>query len=260
LDRNQGTGFDGWRPSGGRKAFVKQRVVDDQILLGFGDGRVPDVPPKAADALVLPVYDRRALRIKRTIDVVVGAVALVLSFPVWMLIAALIKATSRGPVFFLQERVGRAGVPFTVIKFRTMRDGTHAEVLACEEQHAHYAANDFKLLPDDPRITKFGKILRKTSLDELPQLINVLRGQMSLVGIRPLLSDELARRDDFDQDCYKLMRPGMTGLWQVEGRSTIGSTDRVVLDRRYLETWSLIKDLKLLLATPLAILHLHHAH
>ncbi len=172
----------------------------------------------------------------------------------------MVKATSRGPVLFNQQRVGRNGELFTVYKFRSMRDGTHHEVLGDAVARQAYHDNDFKLPPDDPRITTIGRLLRKTSLDELPQLVNVLMGDMSIVGIRPLLADELALRPEYDQQLYRTMRPGMTGLWQVEGRSTVQKTDRLHLDRRYVEEWSVWGDVKIAVRTPLALLRIHHAH
>ena len=177
-----------------------------------------------------------------------------------LLIAVVVRFASSGPVLFRQQRVGRNGELFSVLKFRSMRDGTHAEVVNCEIAKQAYRDNDFKLPPDDPRITLIGKILRKTSLDELPQLFNVIRGDMSIVGVRPLLAEEIALRPVRDRQLYGLMRPGMTGLWQVEGRSTVGKTERVALDRRYLEEWSLWTDVKIALRTPFALLRIHHAH
>jgi lipopolysaccharide/colanic/teichoic acid biosynthesis glycosyltransferase len=189
------------------------------------------------------------------------AVAAVMVFAIpALLIAIAVRVTSSGPIFFRHQRVGRNGQLFSVMKFRSMRDGTHAEVISCDVAKQAYRDNDFKLPPNDPRITSIGKILRKTSLDELPQLLNVIRGDMSIVGVRPLLAEEVALRPSYDQRLYELMRPGMTGLWQVEGRSTVGKTDRLALDRRYLEDWSLWADVKIALRTPYALLRIHHAH
>lgn len=215
-----------------------------------------------AEALGRPEFAavRRGSARKRALDLVGASLTLPFALPAALLIAALIKCTSRGPVLFAHERVGQDGRTFVLIKFRSMRDGTDREVLRCQSQRHHYASNDFKLPRDDHRITRVGKVLRATSLDELPQLLNVLRGEMSLVGIRPLLSDELAIRPAYDQACYRLMRPGMTGLWQVTGRSTVGDTDRHALDREYVETWSVWNDVKLLIRTPFAVLRFHHAH
>jgi exopolysaccharide production protein ExoY len=197
---------------------------------------------------------------RRALDVMTAAGGLLATLPLFAAFAVLIKLTSKGPVIFRQERVGQDGELFTVLKFRTMRNGTHHEVRNDPDALQQYIANDFKLDPSDPRITSIGRFLRKTSLDELPQLINVLRGEMSIVGIRPLLADELALRSNYDQECYQLLQPGMTGLWQVEGRSQVAHDDRHELDRRYVETWSFWNDLKIILRTPAAVLRTDHAH
>ena len=201
-----------------------------------------------------------SLTVQRILDVAVASVTLVFAFVPWLVIAAAVKITSPGPVLFRQQRVGLDGSLFEVRKFRTMRHGTHDEVLRDEEQRQQYRDNDFKLHPDDPRITSVGRLLRKSSLDELPQLLNVLAGEMSIVGVRPLLEEELALRPEYDQLLYRRRRPGMTGLWQVEGRSTVQKTDRLHLDRYYLEDASLTQDLKIIARTPLAVLRLSHAH
>jgi lipopolysaccharide/colanic/teichoic acid biosynthesis glycosyltransferase len=197
---------------------------------------------------------------QRIVDVTVAGVTLVLALVPAFAIAVLIKATSRGPVLFKQVRVGLDGSLFELYKFRTMSEGTHEEVLNDVALRNKYQENDFKLPPDDPRITSVGRLLRKSSLDELPQLLNVLMGQMSIVGVRPLLEEELALRPAYDQALYRRMKPGMTGLWQVEGRSTVQKTDRLHLDRRYLEDWSLRGDLAIIARTPFAVLRLSNAH
>lgn len=191
---------------------------------------------------------------KRAIDVVLGTVLLAGSAPFWPLIALLIAVTSEGPVLFRQARVGHRGVPFDIIKFRTMRVGTHDEIMRSDVEFTTYAANGFKLRDDDPRITRVGRFLRRTSLDELPQLINVVRGEMSLVGIRPLIEVELAARSRRDRLAYQAFRPGITGLWQVRGRSSFIGEEREVLDRRYVDDWSIGLDLRLLALTPFAAL------
>ena len=203
---------------------------------------------------------RGQLALQRIFDVSTATVGLVLFVLPALFIAMSVKTTSSGPVLFKQQRVGRNGELFTVVKFRTMRDGTHREVLDNEAERQAYRNNDFKLRPDDPRITGIGRVLRKTSLDELPQLFNVLAGDMSIVGIRPLLNEELALRPAYDQQLYRSMRPGLTGLWQVEGRSTVQKGDRLHLDRRHVETWSVWGDVKLAARTPLALLRTGHAH
>lgn len=203
---------------------------------------------------------RRELVAQRLFDLVTALVGVVVFLVPALLIAVVVKCTNSGPVLFTQRRVGRGGREFTVYKFRTMRQGTHQEILADERARQAYRDNDFKLPPDDPRITGIGRLLRKTSLDELPQLINVIQGKMSIVGVRPLLAEEVAIRPAYDQALYRCMRPGMTGLWQVEGRSTVRSTDRLQLDRTYLENWSVWGDIKIAIRTPFALLRIGHAH
>lgn len=200
------------------------------------------------------------LALQRGFDITLATVACVVFAIPALLIAVAVKATSRGPVLFKQQRVGRGGELFAVYKFRTMRDGTHVEVVSDEDARSKYHENDFKLPPDDPRITLIGKVLRKTSLDELPQLVNVIRNEMSIVGVRPVEPEQLASWPPDHQELYKTMRPGMTGLWQVEGRSTVQKTDRLHLDRRYIEEWSVWGDVKIAARTPFALLRIHHAH
>ncbi len=197
---------------------------------------------------------------KREIDVFVGFLTLVVLSPLIVVAAVAVKVTSAGPVLYRQQRVGRGGKRFEVVKFRTMRVGTHEEVLADPTSRAAYESNGWKLERDDPRITRVGRWLRKSSLDELPQLLNVLVGDMSLVGVRPLLAEELERRPAYDQQLYSSMRPGMTGLWQVEGRSALDDVDRLELDRSYVERWSLLGDVVLLARTPVAVLQVSQAH
>jgi lipopolysaccharide/colanic/teichoic acid biosynthesis glycosyltransferase len=204
----------------------------------------------------LPARWSHSLRTKRAIDVVgawVGLAALALPSAV---IAALIKTTSPGPVLYRQKRVGMHGLEFELIKFRTMLVGTHDEVLRHREQQLEYAENDFKLPADDPRITRVGRVLRKLSIDEIPQFVNVLRGEMSLVGIRPVERAQLEMRPVADQLDYTSMRPGLTGSWQIEGRSSIHPRARLALDRAYVASWSNWLDLRILLRTPLAVLHI----
>jgi exopolysaccharide biosynthesis polyprenyl glycosylphosphotransferase len=183
-----------------------------------------------------------------------GALALVVvTSPLLLAIAALVKFTSPGPVLFRQQRSGVNGAPFEILKFRTM--STNAEQL----QHELAAMNEmsgpvFKVT-NDPRITRFGKWLRKYSLDELPQLFNVLRGEMSLVGPRPLPVDEVRRFSDLAHRRRLSVKPGLTCLWQVKGRNQISDfKEWVRLDLEYIDTWSIWLDLKILLLTPTAVL------
>ncbi|WP_221031841.1 sugar transferase [Actomonas aquatica] len=189
-----------------------------------------------------------ALAIKQAFDyLAAGALLLVLS-PLFLLLAVLIKLTSRGPVLFRQQRGGRNGRPFTMLKFRTMRVGAEAEQAALAEQN-ELKGPAFKL-SSDPRITAFGRFLRRHSLDELPQLWNVIRGEMSLVGPRPLPLSEVAAIAEGHDRRRLSVKPGLTGLWQVSGRSDLADfADWVRLDLAYIDQWSLWLDLRILLAT-----------
>lgn len=202
--------------------------------------------------------------IKRAIDVTLSSVFLALLLPVFGVIALLIKLTSKGPVLFRQTRIGQHGKPFTFLKFRSMYvnndPSIHKEyvsrLIAGEPDVGHNEGNKAKLykIKNDPRITTFGKFLRKTSLDELPQFLNVLRGEMSVIGPRPPVPYEFERYDIWHRRRVLEIKPGITGLWQVSGRSRTSFDDMVRLDLQYARTWSLWLDLKILLQTPAAVL------
>jgi len=195
-----------------------------------------------------------AALLKRAMDIVVSSIALVLLCPLFLLIALLIKLDSRGPAFFRQPRVGVGGRKFAMIKFRTMvRDADEQKDLVAHLNM--HAANDSRMfkIADDPRVTRVGHLLRRFSVDELPQLLNVWRGQMSLVGPRPLIPSEDVYVEDWGRDRLQL-KPGMTGLWQVLGRSEIPFEEMVRLDYLYVTNWSLWYDLRLLCGTVPAML------
>lgn len=205
-------------------------------------------------------WSRIELAASRVLDLVIASLLLVVALPLMFAIALLVRSTSSGPVLYTHQRVGAGGVPFQMRKFRTMVVGTDREIQANPEQWAAFAANAFKLTADDPRITRVGRFLRKTSLDELPQLLDVIAGSMSLVGIRPVEPAQLATRSPDYQAMYRLRRPGITGLWQVEGRSSVDDAGRLRLDSEYMANWSVGLDLRLLMRTPFAVFHLHLAH
>lgn len=184
--------------------------------------------------------------IKRLIDIICSFVGILVLSPLFIIIAIIIKFTSKGPVFFSQKRVGRNGKEFDMYKFRSM-------VVNAEELKEKLAAQNemsgpmFKM-KDDPRVTKVGKFIRKTSIDELPQLWNILKGDMSLVGPRPSLPKEVAQFDDW---MYKRLevKPGLTCYWQVSGRNNIDFEDWMKLDIRYVEERNLWIDIKLIFKT-----------
>jgi exopolysaccharide biosynthesis polyprenyl glycosylphosphotransferase len=189
---------------------------------------------------------RSSQLVKRGVDLVGALVLLLIGAPALVAIAAAIKLDSRGPVFFRQTRVGREGRTLRMVKFRTMHDGADRQKESLARQNE--AADGFFKITDDPRVTRVGRFLRRTYLDELPQLWNVLRGEMSLVGPRPLVVEEDALIEGWSRRRLNLT-PGMTGHWQVLGSSRIPLRDMVKIDYLYVANWSLWLDFKLLLRT-----------
>jgi len=203
---------------------------------------------------------------KRVLDILGSSALLIALAPVFAVVSALVKVTSKGPVMFPQERVGAGGQPFTMMKFRTMHVNADPKI------HQQYVENFiqssdasgssekvFKIV-DDPRVTSIGHFLRRSSLDELPQFWNVLKGEMSLVGPRPPLPYEVARYKSWHRRRVLEAKPGITGLWQVTGRSRTTFDDMVRLDLRYAKRYSVWTDLKILMATPKAVITGKGAH
>lgn len=192
---------------------------------------------------------------KRVLDLVVASSALLLSLPIILFLVLLIRLTSGGPALFGHRRIGFNGKSFTCYKFRTMVEDS-AEALERHLRDNPEAAREWEAtqkLRQDPRLIPFGRALRKSSLDELPQLINVLRGDMSCVGPRPVVAEELERYGLKASD-YLKARPGLTGLWQVSGRSKIGYGDRVALDSSYVCNWSFWQDIVILMRTAVVLM------
>ena len=199
--------------------------------------------------------------IKRTSDIVISLFALVVFAPIWLLVSLLIKLDSNGPIFYVQERVGMDGRIFLVYKFRTMKIGSDDEIhkeyqrkfiAGRAEANMGDAQRPTYKLQNDPRITRVGKILRRLSLDEVPQLINVLRGDMSIVGPRPPIAYEVEAYEIWHRKRLD-MKPGLTGLWQVSGRNRLPFEEMVKLDLFYIENWSLLLDLRIILRTVMVI-------
>jgi exopolysaccharide biosynthesis polyprenyl glycosylphosphotransferase len=188
---------------------------------------------------------------KRTFDVVVGAAIVVVGLPLWALIALAVKLSSRGPVFYSDPRVGLGEQEFRMLKFRTMVADADRQKEALER--ANEAGGALFKIRNDPRVTRVGRVLRRLSLDEIPNVINVLRGEMSLVGPRPLPVRDYLRLEGWHRSRYNVL-PGVTGLWQVAGRSDLSFDDLVRLDFYYLENWSVWMDLTILVKTPFAVL------
>jgi lipopolysaccharide/colanic/teichoic acid biosynthesis glycosyltransferase len=188
--------------------------------------------------------------LKRAADVTGAIVLLTTLTPLLLVVALLIKLSSRGPVIFTQMRPGKDLIPFPMFKFRTMKASDDFE----QEEERRMKNGEFFKDADDPRITTLGRFLRRTSIDELPQLVNVLRGEMSLVGPRPILNCEVGAFERALQRYRFSIKPGLTGLWQVSGRSDTSSLQRLTYDVEYVRNWSLLLDLKLLLRTIPAVL------
>jgi exopolysaccharide biosynthesis polyprenyl glycosylphosphotransferase len=193
-----------------------------------------------------PKFEGSRYAIKQTFDIVVAAIITVLVLPILLATAIAVKATDKGPAFFFQERHGKNGKPFKMIKFRSMRVGAEKlhEELKKQKQKELTNSNMFKD-PNDPRITKIGKFIRRYSIDELPQLFNVLKGDMSLVGPRPPLPSEVA---EYESHVHRrlLVKPGITGIWQVSGRASLSWEETVRLDLDYVENWAFTRDLVIL--------------
>lgn len=231
------------------------------------DHEKPGRPTNAALYPDLVSHDkgkRIVLVVKRTVDIVGSSIMLILLAPLFLVIALMIKLTSRGPVFYRQQRVGRYGQTFTFLKFRSMYVNNDSNVhkdfvtrliasKAGETAPKEPGESVYKLT-NDKRITRVGKILRRTSLDELPQFLNVLKGEMSLVGPRPPIPYELAAYQTWHRHRLLAVKPGITGLWQVMGRSSVRFDEMVRLDLRYASTWTPWLDLKILLRTPGAVI------
>ncbi|MGH2595253.1 MAG: sugar transferase [Actinomycetota bacterium] len=191
------------------------------------------------------------LAVKRALDIVMSVLAIVVLTPLLLAVALLVMVTSPGPVFYVHQRVGRGGEPFRMVKFRSMYRNAHDLREAHVGQNMHQGPI-FKIR-DDPRITPVGRAIRKLSIDELPQFFNVLMGHMSLVGPRPALPEEFLDYTERERERL-LVKPGVTCIWQVSGRSDIDFHTWIDMDLEYIETWSLLLDLKLLLRTVPAVL------
>jgi lipopolysaccharide/colanic/teichoic acid biosynthesis glycosyltransferase len=195
--------------------------------------------------------------VKRAFDLSVSAAVVLAGLPLWLAIAAAIKLDSRGPVLYRDRRIGLNEREFAMLKFRTMREG--ADRLQEQLEGRNEADGPLFKIREDPRVTRVGAFLRRFSLDEIPQVLNVLRGQMSLVGPRPLPVRDFERLEDWHRKRY-LVLPGMTGLWQIAGRSELSFDDLVRLDFYYLENWSLRLDVTVLMKTIPAVLRARGAY
>ncbi len=241
--------------------LVFHRFPDDWDLTN------PDLPGDPALYLDIMLAEKRngaSLAVKRLIDILASSAILIACSPLFLLIALAIKFTSKGPVFFRQKRIGQYGRQFTFLKFRSMlvnnNDQVHKKfvkelISGSMGRHTTEAGSDVPYkIKDDKRITRVGRILRRTSLDELPQLFNVLKGEMSLVGPRPAIPYEVELYQTWHRRRVLAAKPGITGIWQVAGRSRVKFDEMVRMDLRYAMAWSPWLDLKILLRTPLAVI------
>lgn len=217
---------------------------------GVLDGSAAAWPSELApdrEAVARRVRVQTARMTKRVIDVVGSLALLLVLLPIFLAAIVLVKATSPGPAFYGQVRVGREGRTFRILKFRSMAVGADAQLMGMMDAQGRGDAPLFKV-DDDPRITRVGAFIRRYSIDELPQLLNVLRGTMSLVGPRPQRPAEVAMYSPAERERLSV-GPGITGLWQVNGRSRLPWDEAVRLDVHYCRNWTLLMDLKILLRT-----------
>lgn len=257
-------------------AVVRDRLDTDQFsrvkfsFHVFPEDWNPEDPGRPSNPTLYPDLEQRqssnrlGLATKRLTDVLGSLLLLGILSPVFLIIAAAIKLTSRGPVLFRQKRIGEHGTPFTFLKFRSMYLNNNAnehreyvrQLIAgqAERKSAGGKTQGVFKLTNDPRITPVGRVLRRSSLDELPQLLNVLRGEMSLVGPRPPVPYEVEFYATWHRRRLLEAKPGITGLWQVHGRSRVEFDDMVRLDLRYARECSPLLDLKILLQTPKAVM------
>jgi exopolysaccharide production protein ExoY len=248
---------------------VPDRGGADDVVVLVPDLDAPDRRPQLEPSLqeALPQGSRvvRAHPIpraaKRALDIIVSLALLILTLPILLLISAAIVLDSRGPVLFVQRRVGRDGKQFPLFKFRTMvADGESAiEGLVAGDEQLRLEWERSRKLRQDPRVTRVGAFFRKHSVDELPQILNVLVGNMSLVGPRPVRQDEIALFGERAAEVLSV-RPGLTGKWAVSGRSDLSYADRAELECRYVREWSFRRDLRILLRTIPVVLHGHGAY
>jgi exopolysaccharide biosynthesis polyprenyl glycosylphosphotransferase len=230
---------------------VKVRLAPDTTELLVQRGEY--VPGQGAPLFELrpPVLTGWDWSLKRGFDLVVSVLIVVLGLPLWLLIAAAIKLDSRGPVLFVDRRIGVGEQEFGMLKFRTMVAG--AEARQAELEEANEAEGALFKIREDPRVTRVGRLLRRFSLDEIPQVVNVVKGEMSLVGPRPLPLRDYRLLEDWHRARYRVL-PGMTGLWQISGRSGLTFDDLVRLDFTYLENWSIWLDVSIIAKTIPAVL------
>jgi lipopolysaccharide/colanic/teichoic acid biosynthesis glycosyltransferase len=251
------------------RCLTPDRAQHCSIRLEIYSPKSDTIPSVLLEGLVHRPTAKELVRdaAKRVLDIIGSLAFLVAFLPLFVAIALLVKCSSRGSVLFRQQRVGKAGQPFSMLKFRTMHVNADpaihqafVEKFIQAQEKPDGAQNVVFKIVGDPRVTRFGHFLRRSSLDELPQFWNVLKGEMSLVGPRPPVPYELARYKGWHRRRVLEAKPGVTGLWQVTGRSRTTFDEMVRLDLRYARSHSLWTDLKILLATPRAVISGKGAH
>ncbi len=225
---------------------VKAKIVPDIFQMSLSQIEVDDLSGLPLISIRPLAFRRWERMIKRAMDLTIASLALIIFLPLMLIIAIAIKLDSPGPILFRQVRVGKGGKEFVMYKFRSMKGGAEEEQERLKEL-SEVDGPIFKI-KNDPRCTRVGRIIRRLSLDELPQLYNVLRGEMSIVGPRPPLPSEVAQYKEWHKKRLAVS-PGMTGLWQVSGRSLLSFDEMVLLDLYYIENWSPFLDFKILLRT-----------
>jgi Undecaprenyl-phosphate galactose phosphotransferase WbaP len=196
------------------------------------------------------LLSKREIVIKRILDMILSLILLFFSWPLFLFLALLVRLDSKGPILYTQKRLGKNGKPFDSFKFRTMYENAEEklEQLLAEDPQAYREYEKYHKLANDPRVTRVGKILRRYSLDELPQLINVLKGDMNLIGPRSYLPRELPEMGDYARIILKV-KPGLTGWWQVMGRNATSFQERMQLDEYYISNWSIWLDIYIIIKT-----------
>ncbi|RII94807.1 sugar transferase [Clavibacter michiganensis] len=239
----------------------RQHLVVAPSLTDIGGPRIHTRPVAGLPLIHVetPRYEGSKLFAKRTFDIVASGLILIVSSPLLLALVMIVRLSTPGPVLFKQERIGINGTPFQMLKFRTMVADAEARLLALEKQGRDAGNSVLFKMKDDPRVTPVGRFLRRYSLDELMQLVNVLNGSMSLVGPRPPLAREV---EAYESQVHRrfLVKPGITGLWQVSGRSNLSWEDSVRLDLYYVENWSIIGDLVILWKTARAVIRREGAY
>ena len=217
---------------------------------GFLFNKILVLPTKGKTELLGELHTYKY--VKRILDVVISSLALIVLSPLFLIIAVLIKLESKGPVFFGHRRIGKDGKEIKILKFRTMVDNAEDLIKKFTPEQMEEFKKNFKL-ENDPRITKMGKILRKTSLDELPQLINIIRGELSLIGPRPIVSRELEKYEN-NKNKFLSITPGLTGYWAANGRSNTTYEQRMIMELYYIDNISWKLDVKIFFRTILSVL------